>query len=82
MRDDGLEPLPVERAAVYVLPPGEVDVDQAFASTATETDGSYALIGLPEGTYDVQAVLGTMQAEMPSVQVTRGAISTVDLHIE
>lgn len=69
----------VADVTVYLLAPGELDPQNALRSTATEVDGSYALIGVMPGTYDVLAELGTRQARLDGEQVFVGSVSTVDL---
>lgn len=71
--------VPVEMASVLVLPPGVSDPDQSLASTATEADGSYAILALPEGVYDVRASFDLLQAVRTDVPVSAGSVTQVDL---
>jgi hypothetical protein len=74
--------VPVPNATVYVLPPGEVDVESSIASTATEENGSYALLGIPPGTFDVLATSGALSRRVDGVSVVAGSAITVDLELE
>ena len=71
--------VPVEMATVLVLPPGVSDPEQSLASTATEADGSYAILALPEGTYDVRASLDTLAGARADVRISAGSVTQVDL---
>jgi hypothetical protein len=78
--DDGTgQQVGVDTATVYVLPPGETDLDNAVANTATAADGSYAVLGLKEGTYDVQAVKGTATGMVAGIVLVAGTTTTVDI---
>ena len=81
--DDGLGgTTPVEAATVYVLPPGETDTANSIASTATDVDGEYAVLGIPGGTYDVLATKGALQGREDGVTVLVGSVTVVDITIE
>ncbi len=71
--------VPVEMATVLVLPPGVSDPDQSLASTATEADGSYAILALPEGVYDVRASFDLLEAVRADVPISAGSVTQVDL---
>ena len=73
--------LPAPDAVIYLLPPGERDLDQSITTTLSEVDGSMALIGLPGGTYDLVAVLGDEQVRVNGVPVVADEIAVVDLTI-
>ena len=80
--DDGTgQQVGVDTASVYVLPPGETNLDNAIAITATTADGSYAVLGLKEGTYDVQAVKDTATGLVAGVVLVAGTTTTVDIVI-
>jgi hypothetical protein len=80
--DDGTgQQVGVDTATVYVLPPGETNLDNAVASTATTADGSYAVLGLKEGTYDVQAVKDTATGLVAGIVLVAGTTTTVDIVI-
>ena len=80
--DDGTgQQVGVDTATVYVLPPGETNLDNAVASTATTADGSYAFLGLKSGTYDVQAVKDTATGMVAGVVLVVGTTTTVDIVI-
>jgi hypothetical protein len=81
--DDGAGGLKaVDLATVYVLPPGETDLTKAVTTTASVSTGSYAVLGLSPGTYDVLAVKDAKQKSATGVQVEAGNITIVDLKIE
>ncbi len=71
----------VEDAFVYVLPPGEADMDNRIATTGTEEDGSFALLGLDPGTYDIVATKGGVDRRN-SITVSKGGVTTVDLELQ
>ena len=72
----------VDLATVYVLPPGETDLTKAVTTTASVSTGSYAVLGLSPGTYDVLAVKDAKQASAAGVQIAAGDITVVDLQIQ
>ncbi len=79
-KDDGTgNQVPAAGAAVHAMPPGVTDPTLAIASTTTAADGTYAIHGLQAGTFDVLAILGTSQVTAPSITVTAGADTTVNL---
>jgi hypothetical protein len=81
--DDGMGGhVGVDTATVYVLPPGETDPANAIASTATTSDGSYGLLGLDPGSYDLLAVKGTLKGSALGVAIVARQITTVDLFIQ
>jgi hypothetical protein len=69
----------VADATIYLLLPGETEPANAVQTTATEPDGSYALIGVVPGTYDVLAELGARQARSDGHEVLAGSVTDVDL---
>lgn len=79
--DDLGEPVAAAGAAVYVLDPGETDTSLAVASTLTNEDGSFAILGLPVGSFDVQAHLDGLVGTA-TVDVTRGGVTDVQLLVE
>jgi hypothetical protein len=74
--------IPAADAAVYVLPPGETDPDQAIASTLTDADGSAAILGVPVGTYDVLALHGGRSGRADGLSVQAGAVTSFDILVE
>lgn len=59
---------PIENAAVTVLSEGT-----EVSTTATDADGSYAILGLPPGTYTVEvSATGYVDAQVGDVVVTAG----------
>lgn len=73
---------PVPDATVYVLPPGVTDPAQSVTSSATGADGHYTILGLEEGSYDVLAVKGELQASVTGVAVIPGPATVVDLSLQ
>lgn len=71
----------VEVASVYVMAPGETDVANAIASSATDATGHYAIIGLEPGAYDVIAQLGERSATQAGAVVVLGNVTTVNLEL-
>ena len=74
--------VPVADATLYLLPPGETDTGESLATTATAADGSFVLLGVAPGTYDVLATLGALTDRVDGVQVIEGALTEVDLTLE
>ena len=72
----------VADATVHILPPGETDLDNSLASTATGASGMYAVLGLAAGEYDVVATKDDLQDRLEGVIVTVGSVSTADLVLE
>lgn len=81
MEDIGGVMTSVEDAFVYILPPGEPDMTNRVATTGTEEDGSFALIGVKPGTYDLVAMKGT-ETRMSSIAVAKGKVTTMDVVLE
>lgn len=73
---------PVEHASVYVLPPGVTDLDDSIASTATDAEGNYTVLGVPAGTVDVLAKLDELSALAEAVVIQADEVTLVDLVIE
>ncbi len=77
--DDGAGGLiGVGDATVYVLQPGELNLGNAVHSTATDFDGSYAVLGVDPGTYDLVADLNGRESRQDSRSVSAGSITVVD----
>jgi len=70
---------PAASTTVYVFAPGQTDPDAAVATTGSDAQGGYAVLGLEPGTYDVAAVKGSASARIDGVTVTAGSIAQVDL---
>jgi hypothetical protein len=73
--------VPVAGADVFVLLPDEPDRANSVASTMTSTDGSYAVLGLLEGTYDVLAREGEREGRENAVSVMLDSTTLVDVTI-
>jgi hypothetical protein len=79
-QDDGLGGLvPVNLATIYVLPPGQTDTSLAVATTGTNLVGSYTVLAIAPGAYDVLAVKGPLSALATGVTVVTGDIAVVNL---
>jgi hypothetical protein len=82
LRDDGTGNLvPVELAGVYLQPFGDPDPANSVASTASAADGSYRLIGVPPGTWDVLALKDPDQGVTQGVEVVVGNVTHADVVI-
>lgn len=80
--DLGSGPVGVGAATVYILPPGETDPANSITSTGTASDGSYAVIGLLPGTYDVLAEMGVKNGSVTGRSVARATATVVDIFIQ
>ena len=81
--DDGLGGfVPMEAASVYIMPPGELDTLNSVASTATDVDGAYAVLGLAAGTYDVLATKDALEDRVDGAIVSVGNVTVVDLTLQ
>ena len=72
----------LENASVYVMPPGESDTDLSVASTASNADGTYAILGVSPGTYDVLAKKDVLGGRVNDVTVSAGNVSLVDIIVQ
>ena len=82
-KDDGSgTQVGVVGAGVYVLPPGEPDPTGAITSTASGPGGSYVVLGLDPGTYDVLAVEGALQGRANGVGVTAGNVTDANIVLQ
>jgi hypothetical protein len=83
LQDDGVGgTIGVADASVFIQPPGDPDPLNAIAGTGTLPDGSYRIIGLLPGTFDVLATKGALQGTVPGQVVTVGNATTVDVTIQ
>ncbi|HEV8114573.1 MAG TPA: DUF4382 domain-containing protein [Planctomycetota bacterium] len=81
-QDDGAGGLtPVDQATVYIMPPGQTDPTMSVATTGTATDGSYTVLAIEPGTYDVIAVKGALSGTVPGIVVVVGSVATADVTI-
>ena len=71
----------VENAFVYLLPPGEIDIEQRIATTSTEADGSFVFLGVVPEPCDIAAYKGGEDREFGLV-VEVGHTTQVDLELE
>jgi hypothetical protein len=72
----------VANANVSIQPPGDPDPANSIAGTGTLSDGSWRVIGLQPGTYDVLATSGGLQGLVPSQIVILGNATLVDVLIQ
>ena len=72
----------VGSATVTILPPGELDPENGLTSTGTNANGSWAVIGLEPGIYDVHAMRGALEGRVNAVEVELGGITVVDIEIQ
>ncbi|HTF88666.1 MAG TPA: DUF4382 domain-containing protein [Planctomycetota bacterium] len=83
LMDDGLGgTIGVPDANVYIQPPGDLDPANAIAGTGTLADGSYRVIGLLPGTFDVLATHSVLLGVVPGQVVTVGNATDVDVVIQ
>lgn len=81
-QDDGSGGLvPVDQATVYVMPPGETDTTMSVATTGTSSAGTYTVLSLEPGPYDVIAVKDAMSGTVTGIGVTAGTVATADVTI-
>jgi len=80
--DGGGGSLPQGDATVYVVPPGETDVAQALASSASVGAGTYMVLGIPAGTWDVIVVHGDLQGAAVGQVVVAGQATLVDVTLQ
>ncbi|MFT5287563.1 MAG: hypothetical protein ACI8TQ_003751 [Planctomycetota bacterium] len=81
--DDGAGTfLPVADAMVFLMPFGETDLDLSIAVTASETDGSYAFLGVDANTFDLIATTNSLSGGVEAVVVLAGQTTTADIFVE
>ena len=81
-QDDGNGGLiPVDLATVYIMPPGQTDPALSVATTGTIADGSYTVLALEPGTYDVIAVKAALSGTVTGIVVVADAVATADVTI-
>jgi hypothetical protein len=73
--------VPVDKATVYVLPPGEPDVANSVTSTSTTSTGHYSVLGLSPGTYDLLATKGALSGRVNAQTIVAGSATEVDIVI-
>jgi hypothetical protein len=81
-QDDGSGgTVPVAQATVYIMPPGQTDTTMSVATTGTAADGTYTVLSLEPGTYDVIAVKDALTGTTTGIAVVAGAVATADVTI-
>jgi hypothetical protein len=82
-KDDGTgKQVGVDAATVFVLPPGVTDPAQAVATATTIADGSYSILGIKAGTYDLIAVKDPAKGTVTGVVLVAGTTMTVNIIIQ
>jgi hypothetical protein len=82
-KDDGTgKQVGVDAATVFVLPPGVTDPAQAVATATTSSDGSYSILAIKAGTYDLLAVKDPAKGTVAGVVLVAGTTKTVDIIIQ
>jgi hypothetical protein len=77
--DDGAGGLiGVASATVYLLSPGETDLTLADSTTSTDIDGSYAMLGIDPGTYDIVASFAGRQVRLNAITVAQGSVTVLN----
>jgi len=72
----------VENAMVHVLNQGETDIDQSVATTLSEADGSFAVLGLDPGLYDILGTTDSANGRVDAVTITKGETTSIELVLE
>ena len=72
----------VENAMIHVLNQGETDIDQSVATTLSEADGSFAVLGLDPGLYDVLGTTDSANGRVDAVTITKGETTSIELVLE
>lgn len=81
--DDGSGNLSgVELATVYILPEGSTNRDDAVASTGTNSNGSFRVLGILPGVYDLLATADTRSGTTLAQTVALGSQTQVEILIE
>ncbi len=73
---------PVANATVYVLLPGETDVENAITATASDEEGSYAVLGLGAGEYDLLARKDDLEGRVDGVPIVVANVTVADIVIQ
>ncbi len=73
---------PAPDAVLHILSPGEVDTSQSLATTATDADGSAAILGLEDGAYDLITVFEGRASEPQPIEVTAGETTLFEVALD
>lgn len=76
-----------DMATVWLLPPGETDVDASIAATTSEDDGRFAFLGVEPGIYDLIATRdlpsgATLTGDVLGVEVLAANATTVEILVD
>jgi hypothetical protein len=69
-------------AAVYVLDPGETDLERAVATTLADEAGMAAILGVPAGTFDVVATHAGRTGRQDGLVVAAEAVTSFSIRLE
>ena len=72
----------VELATVYILPEGSTNRGDAVASTGTNSNGSFRVLGILPGVYDLLATADTLSGTVLAVTVAVGSNTHAQILIE
>ncbi len=92
-RPAGGSTAPVEKADVYLLPPGslaqalpvpsgQISATSAITTTASGAGGSFKILGLEEGLFDVLVETDTERGTALGVRISVGQATTVDIVVK
>jgi hypothetical protein len=76
------QPVPAAEAPVFVLDAGETDTGNALASTLTNEDGTFAILGLPAGTFDVCAEVDGQAVMQNGATITAEGVTDIEILVE
>lgn len=72
----------VELATVYILPEGSTNRDDAVASTGTNANGNFRVLGILPGVYDLMATADERMGTVLAQTVALGSQTQVEILIE
>lgn len=72
----------VAQATVYLLPEGAEDPDEALASTATQDDGFFVILGIAPGFYDALALKGDASGRTDALEIVADEVTDTEIVIE
>ena len=81
--DDGAGGMrPADGATVHLVNRGELDPSQSIATTITESDGSFAVLGVDPGIYDLIAVKALTNGRTDALSVSIGETVISDIVVQ
>lgn len=72
----------LEEAGIYVLPAGTLDPSNKLTSSSSGWGGSFKVLGLEEGSYDVLVEFGSERGTALDVSITPGKATTIDVVVK